>query len=156
MLRLLMFLLLMLYAQFIFESRIEHKVLSEVESFPSVFRIDEDFNRSFASIYPTGNIIKNSSFENEKWRISKYIKPDLNIRESMSIQTIVNTAKEGDICLGSSRSIKLSLVSFQKGKILVLKNEQSNEYLELIPTIKINSNISQKLKTVSSAIKKRK
>jgi hypothetical protein len=151
MLRILMLLLIILCAQFTYQSNIEHKVLSEVSSFPTVFRIDDNFNRSFASI-PVEQA-QRFMINNESWRVKKYFSPDLNVREELNIKTLVNSKNTNGIHLGANKNIKLSLVIFKKGNLLVLKNHSSNEYVELVPFIETKL-LSQEVAMKSSSIQK--
>lgn len=131
MLRLFMLMLVMLCVQFSLERKAVHKVSNKVSSYPSTFRIDENFNRSYASISMNGpHSIK---INNEKWKIKKYIKPDINRRESLSINTVVNSEMNNQVSVGQDNKIKLKLVVFQKDRLLVLENPYSNEFIELIP-----------------------
>lgn len=149
MLRMFMLLLLMLCAQFFYEIKTEHKVLFKLSNFPSVFRIDDNFNRTYASLSIENK--KLPLIQNEKWKVSKYIKSD-NISEKLSIKTTVNTGLNDNILLGKKKQIKLNLVTYKENHLLVLKNKNSNELVELIPyreDKKISQTTSLKLSAVS-------
>ena len=153
-LRLMLLLSIILCAQFAQESRLEHKVLSKVSVYPFVFRIDEDFTRSYASISTNRSFILSAELlKKSPWRISKYYNNASRVNESLSIDTVV-VAKNGAIALGKSGAIELDLVSYKEGESLVLQNSWSQEKIELIPIPKGRKVISQSVVQVKSSVKK--
>ena len=151
MLRLFMLMLIILCVQFSLERKTVHKILSRVSSYPSTFRIDENFNRSYASISMNG--FHSIKINNEKWKIRKYIKPDTNRRETLSIDTVINSERNNQVSVGEGNKIKLKLVVFQKDRLLVLENPYSNEFIELIPYRA--PTVTQVVTSKASSIKKK-
>ena len=153
MMRLLMLFAVLLCAQYSYERHIEHKVFSKIYSYSNIFRIDESFDRSYASL---GGGKRDNSYKiiinNEKWKINKYIKSDKNIREELNIETVVNAKRSNDVRIGESQQVHLELVVLDPKKIMVLKNPSSNEIIELVP-VKFPKIITQNVKNLSSSIK---
>ena len=155
-LRLMLLLSIILCAQFAQESRLEHEVLSKISEYPFVFRIDEDFTRSYASIPATRSfVVSEELLRKSPWRINKYYKNSSSSNESLSIDTVV-IAKNGAVALGKRGAIELELVSYKKGKSLVLQDSWSQERIELIPVPKENRIISQSIGQIKSSVKKSK
>ena len=129
----------------------EHKVLSKFESKKEViFRIDEDFSRSYASIQSFSLLETIPLFKNQLWKIHKYIN-EKKKPESLNKVTVLNTSDDGLIFIGQNNALVMRPINYIKDKLLVLKNLHSNEVLELIPFKKV---ISQTLDTKLSSVNK--
>jgi len=131
MLRLLMLMLLILCAQFVVENNAEHKVLFKLSTYPSIFRLDDNFNRSYASI--PNHKRRFPYFKGAMWEVSKYIKTDTNTNEVLNIKTKVSSGFHDDVIIGNRNPIRLNIVNYKKNNLLVLQNKQSNELIELKP-----------------------
>ena len=146
----------MLCAQYLKEISVEHKVLKSISNYESIYRLDDEFNRSFASVeFSVFRDYKDLDIKNELWKITKYTK-NINgkkLVENMGLVTLVSSKPDGNVELGLKKQLILRVMDYKKSTFLVLSSDDLNEEIFLIP-YKKSLKVSQGLKLKSSSVKK--
>ena len=146
-----------LCALFFHELKMEHRVLSSFKIKDEIFRLDDEFSRSFASVnLSVYRKPVHANISNQLWKIVKYTSfiGEKKISENMNLVTLVNTLYDGNITLGYKHKITLKALKFEEGRTLVLASKHLNEEVQLIPYQP--KRISQIVKTSASAVKSQK
>ena len=141
-----------LCALFFHELKMEHRVLSNLKVSDEIFRLDDEFTRSYASV--DLSIYRKPvrvNISNKLWKIIEYtsFKDGKKISENMNLVTLVNANHDGKVTLGHNHKITLKAVKFDQGKLLILTSNHLNEEVRLVPyQVK---KVSQIIKTTSSS-----